>query len=64
MSHYVSECNEELPPKTGKKGANMLILDEDSYVESWQCAEDQKDTGNLSKAILMTMRLTPKRPNM
>jgi len=36
VGHYTSEFKEELPPKTGKKGANMLILDEDSSVESKQ----------------------------
>ena len=28
VGHYVSKFNEELPPKTPKSGANMLIMDE------------------------------------
>jgi len=30
IGHYASKCEEELPPKTGNQGANMLILDEDN----------------------------------
>jgi len=35
-----SECEEELPPKTGKKWANMLVLDEDSSVK-YKCNPGQ-----------------------
>jgi len=43
MGHYASECEEELPQKTPKKGSNMLILDEDSSVGSGQSKDYDYD---------------------
>jgi len=45
FSHYASECEEELPAKTGKKGANMLIWDYDSSVDYNSQAEDITEMG-------------------
>ena len=38
----VGHLEEEFPPKTGKKGANMLILDQDSSVE--YSSQEEGDT--------------------
>ena len=53
LGHYASECEDELPPKTGKKVENMLILDEDSSMEyssqgegnTEQYTKEEDDTG-------------------
>ena len=49
VSHYRSDCEEELPHKMGKKGANMLILDKDSSVESEQYTEEQDEMGQFEQ---------------
>jgi len=45
QNHYASKCKEELPPKMAKKGANMLILDEDSSVELEQYTKEHDNMG-------------------
>ena len=46
VSHYRSDCEEELPHKMGKKGANMLILHKDSSVEYDQDEMGQSEQGH------------------
>jgi len=40
VGHYASNCNEELPPKTPKTGANMLIM----YESSTEREDNEEET--------------------
>ena len=43
VGHYVSECEEELPPKTPKTGSSMLIAGEESSNGQEQDSDDDTD---------------------